>query len=146
MRLLMLHSDYFRYECTNKTPFSEEAREEDLKGFVEKSVLVVLISCEKKDEEDPQKVAEKAVEMILDIMGRVKASNIVLHSFAHLSEDLSSPGIAKVIIDEMARILMSKGSYRIFKTPFGWRDILELRVKSHPISKVFRKIVLEEHA
>lgn len=143
MRLLMLHSDYFRYECVQKTPFSEEVDEGGRRGYVKEPVLVVLISSEKKDEGSPPEVARKAVEAILDIAGRVKASNIVLHSFAHLSDELSSPNVAKVVIDEMEKILASKGGYRVLKTPFGWRDTFELRVKGHPISKVYRKVVPE---
>jgi len=143
VRLLMLHSDYFRYECVQKTPFSEEVDEGGRRGYVKEPVLVVLISSEKKDEGSPPEVARKAVEAILDIAGRVKASNIVLHSFAHLSDELSSPNVAKVVIDEMEKILASKGGYRVLKTPFGWRDTFELRVKGHPISKVYRKVVPE---
>jgi threonyl-tRNA synthetase len=143
VRLLMLHSDYFRYECVQKTPFSEEVDEGGRRGYVKEPVLVVLISSEKKDEGSPPEVARKAVEAILDIAGRVKASNIVLHSFAHLSDELSSPDVAKVVIDEMEKILASKGGYRVLKTPFGWRDTFELRVKGHPISKVYRKVVPE---
>jgi threonyl-tRNA synthetase len=139
----MLHSDYFRYECVQKTPFSEEVDEGGRRGYVKEPVLVVLISSEKKDEGSPPEVARKAVEAILDIAGRVKASNIVLHSFAHLSDELSSPNVAKVVIDEMEKILASKGGYRVLKTPFGWRDTFELRVKGHPISKVYRKVVPE---
>ncbi|MEM2094307.1 MAG: threonyl-tRNA synthetase editing domain-containing protein [Candidatus Bathyarchaeia archaeon] len=139
----MLHSDYFRYECVQKTPISEEAGDETLRELVKEPVLVVLICCEKKDEEAPLKVAEKAVEAILDIAKRVKASTLVLHPFAHLSDELSSPNLARIIINEMKNILNSKEDYKVLKTPFGWREILELRVKSHPISKVYRKVIPE---
>jgi threonyl-tRNA synthetase len=143
MRLLMLHSDYFRYECVQKTPISEEVDEGRRRGHVEGSVLVVFISSEKRDAENPSEVAKKAVGEILDIAGRVKALNIVLHSFAHLSDELSPPDVAKAVIDEMERMLASNGGNRVLKTPFGWRDTFELRVKGHPISKVSRKIAAE---
>jgi len=142
MRLLMLHCDYFRYECVRKTPVSEEVDEGRRRGHVEGSVLVVLICSEKRDAENPSEIAKKASEAILDIVRQVKASDVVLHSFAHLSDELAPPNVAKAVIDEVERMLTSKLGNRVLKTPFGWRDTFELRVKWHPISKVSRKIIL----
>lgn len=142
MRLLMLHSDYFKYEAEEKTRFSEEISKGEKVGNVDEPVLVVFVCSEEVDEKDPFQVAEKAVEAIIDIAKQVKASNIVLHSFAHLSNSLSSPDVAKKVITEMHRILISTG-YHSVKTPFGWRDTFELRVKSHPVSKVSRRVLPE---
>ncbi|MEM2955935.1 MAG: threonyl-tRNA synthetase editing domain-containing protein [Nitrososphaerales archaeon] len=142
MRLLMLHCDYFRYEVVGRTRLSEEVDEEEMIGKVDESVLVVLISSEKVDEKDPTKVAKKSAEEIMDIARQVKEKNIALHSFAHLSDDLSSPQIAKRIIDDVKLHLNSK-NYNVLKTPFGWRDKFELCVKSHPVSKVSRKVMPE---
>jgi len=103
---------------------------------------VVFVCSEDVDETDPFHVAEKAVGAIIDIAKQVKASNIVLHSFAHLSNSLSSPDVAKKAIAEMHGILNSMG-YHVVKTPFGWRDTFELRVKSHPVSKVSRRVLPE---
>jgi len=142
MRLLMLHSDYFMYEAVEKTRFSEEMNKGERAGNVDEPVLVVFVCSEDVDEKDPFQVAGKAVEAIVDIAKQVKASNIVLHSFAHLSNSLSSPDVAKKVITEMHRILVSMG-YHSVKTPFGWRDTFELRVKSHPVSKVSRRVLPE---
>ena len=142
MRLLMLHSDYFRYEAVEKTRFSEEISKGEKFGNVDEPVLVVFVCSEDVDEKDPFQVAGKAVEAIVDIAKQVKASNIVLHSFAHLSNSLSSPDVAKKVIVEMHRVLTSMG-YNSMKTPFGWRDTFELRVKSHPVSKVSRRVLPE---
>ncbi|MEM3437104.1 MAG: threonyl-tRNA synthetase editing domain-containing protein [Nitrososphaerales archaeon] len=141
MRLLMLHCDYFRYKVVDRTRFSEEVNDEEMNGGIDESVLVVLISSEKVDEKDPKIVARMSAEEIMNIARQVKEKNIVLHSFAHLSDDLSSPQIAKRIIDEIKLHLNSK-NYNVLKTPFGWRDKFELCVKSHPISKVSRKVIL----
>lgn len=137
----MLHCDYFRYKVVDRTRFSEEVNDEEMNGGIDESVLVVLISSEKVDEKDPKIVARMSAEEIMNIARQVKEKNIVLHSFAHLSDDLSSPQIAKRIIDEIKLHLNSK-NYNVLKTPFGWRDKFELCVKSHPISKVSRKVIL----
>jgi len=138
----MLHCDYFRYEVVGRTRLSEEVDEKEMSGKVDESVLVVFISSEKVDEKDPEKVAKKSVEEIIDIAKQVKEKNIVLHSFAHLSDDLSSPHIAKRIIEDIKLHLHSK-NYNVLKTPFGWRDKFELCVKSHPVSKVSRRVMPE---
>jgi len=136
----MLHSEYFRYEAVEKTRFSEEAGEDEKSGNLNEPVLVVFVCSESVDEKNPPEVAKKSVEAIIDIAKRVKETNVVLHSFAHLSDSLSSPDVAKKIINEMHRILTSMG-YNSMKTPFGWRDSFELRVKSHPVSKVSRRVL-----
>jgi threonyl-tRNA synthetase len=138
----MLHCDYFSYEAVDRTRLSEEVNEEEMRGKVGESVLVVFISSEKVDEKDPARVLKKSIEEIIDIAKQVKEKNIVLHSFAHLSDDLSSPHMAKRIIDDIKLHLDAK-NYNVLKTPFGWRDKFELCVKSHPLSKVSRRITPE---
>lgn len=138
----MLHADYFKYEAVEKTRVSEEVDENERWGGVNEPVLVVFACSEKIDERDPTLVAKRTVELVIDIAKQVKVRNIVLHSFAHLSDSLSSPDVAKRVINEMDQMLKSSG-YCSSKTPFGWRDSFELRTKSHPVSKVSRKIVPE---
>lgn len=138
----MLHADYFRYEVVEKTLFSEELGKEGASGRVDEPVLVVFISSESVDEKSPPLTASRAVESIVDIAKRIKVENIVLHSFAHLSSNLARPEVARRIIEEMYQKLRSMG-YRVLKTPFGWREVFELRVKGHAISKVSRTILPE---
>lgn len=138
----MLHSDYFKYQVVERTRFSEEVADAEKSGVVDEPVLVVFICSEKADEAGAFQVARKAAEEIINIASQVGTNNLVLHSFAHLSNTLSSPKIAKKIISEMHQNLSSRG-YRSVKTPFGWRNTFELRVKSHPVSKVSRKILPE---
>lgn len=140
MKVLMLHADYFKYENTEKTQLSEEVDETSRLGGVNELVLVVFACSEKIDERDPTRIATGTVESVIEIAKQVKAANIILHSLAHLSDSLSSPEYAKRVINEMDLVLKSSGYYSC-KTPFGWRDVFELRTKSHPISKVSQKII-----
>jgi|YelNatPaOPRAMG01_1025707.scaffolds.fasta_scaffold18356_1 threonyl-tRNA synthetase len=139
MQLLILHCDYFKYEVVEKTSISEDIPVDKRMGKVNESVLVVFVCSERDDEKKPEIIVEKAVNEIEDIVRRVKPRSIVLHSFAHLSSSLANPRFAKEIYDRLYSILYLKG-YQVFKTPFGWRDSFELKVKSHPVSKVSRKI------
>jgi len=142
VKVLMIHADYFKYEAIEKTRISEEVDEDERVGGVNGPVLVVFVCSEKIDERDPPLIARRTVESIIDIAKQVNVRNIVLHSFAHLSDSLSSPDIAKRVINEINQMLKSSGYYSS-KTPFGWRDTFELRAKGHPVSKVSRKIVPE---
>lgn len=139
MRLLILHSDYFRYEAVERTRWYEPVPPERRAGAIEGPVLVVFVCSEEGDEFDPLGVSKKGVEAIMDIAGRVGTRRIILHSFAHLSDCLSSPRIAKEIIQGMFSALTS-GRYECVKTPFGWRCRFEISVKGHPLAKVSRRI------
>jgi hypothetical protein len=141
MQILMLHCDYFRCEAVEKTRISEDISIDRRRCEAGESVLVVFVCSERDDEKSPEVIVEKTVNEIEDIVGRVKPKSIVLHSFAHLSSSLANPGFAKKIYDKLYSILSLKG-YQVFKTPFGWRDSFELKVKSHPVSKVSRKITI----
>ena len=141
MQLLMLHCDYFKYEAVEKTRISEDISIDRRRGEAYESVLVVFVCSERDDEKNPEIIIEKTVNEVEDIVRRVKPKSIIIHSFAHLSSTLANPRFAKEIYDKLYNILSLKG-YQVFKTPFGWRDSFELRVKSHPVSKVSRKITI----
>ena len=50
MRVLLIHSDYIKYQVKNKTPVAEEIEEAQKDGAFDEA-LVVFSSIEKEDEE-----------------------------------------------------------------------------------------------
>ncbi|MGV3722711.1 MAG: threonyl-tRNA synthetase editing domain-containing protein [Actinomycetota bacterium] len=138
MRFLLLHVDYFRSEITEKgrsplvEPFTERATE--ITGG-----LVALVSVEKGDEAAPDGVAEKAAAELLDLAGKVGATRLVLHSFAHLFAELARPADAVAVLQETETRLRSRG-VEVIRTPFGWFNTLEIRAKGHPLSRVARTV------
>ena len=136
MRFLILHVDYCRSEITEKgrSPIVEpfEARATELQDG-----LVVLVSVEKGDETAGEAVAERAAAEIADVAGRVGATRLVLHSFAHLFAELARPSDAVSIMQETAVRLAARG-LEVTRTPFGWFNTLEIRAKGHPLSRVAR--------
>jgi hypothetical protein len=61
--------------------------------------LVVFAASEKTDEPEPDAVAERAVAAVVDVARRLGEKTIVLHSFAHLFVELSTPATAKAILE-----------------------------------------------
>jgi threonyl-tRNA synthetase len=107
MRILLIHSDHLRYQTKSKTRIAEEIGEEKKKGQFE-NALVVFTAIEKEDEKNPAAVIENAVKEIIDVAGKVKAENIVIYPYAHLSSSLGSPDVAKDILANMESELLAR--------------------------------------
>jgi threonyl-tRNA synthetase len=142
MRILLIHSDYINYKTKSKTKIAEDIEDKQKSMRFENS-LVVFTAVEKQDEEEPKSVVENAVKEIKDVFGKVKADNIVIYPYAHLSSSLSSPDIAKKILKELKEVLASEG-LNVERVPFGWYKSFELSCKGHPLSELSRNIVVEK--
>jgi Archaea-specific editing domain of threonyl-tRNA synthetase len=84
--------------------------------------LVVFAASEQADEPEPDAVAERAVAAVVDVAKRLGEQTIVLHSFAHLFVELSSPATAKAILDKMQSALEAQG-YSVQQSAFGWSSL-----------------------
>lgn len=136
MRFLMLHVDSFCCRITEKGRSKVYEELDDPETRVEEA-LIVLSSVEKGDEKAPEVVAERAVAEIEKLARQLKVSVIVLHPFAHLFGELSSPQVAIDLLKEAERRLRERG-FLVRRTPFGWFNTLEVKAKGHPISRVAR--------
>ena len=137
MRLLIWHVDAFAAEPEQRGR-SKVADEAPRPVRIDEG-LAVLAACEKRDEAEPDAVAARASEAIADIARRLGARTVVLHSFAHLFVELSSPSVAREILDAVQRQLEGRG-YAVSQTAFGYFNRLELRAKGHPLSRVAREV------
>ncbi|MBI1987603.1 MAG: hypothetical protein HYS70_04580 [Nitrospinae bacterium] len=136
MRFLMLHVDSFCCRITEKGRSKVYEDFDDPETRVAEA-LIVLSSVEKGDERAPEVVAERAVAEIEKLARQLKVSVIVLHPFAHLFGELSSPQVAIEVLQEAERQLEERG-FTVRRTPFGWFNALEIKAKGHPISRVAR--------
>ena len=142
MRILLLHSDYLRFEAKKKALKSaDEPREK--KGETN-NVLVVFMASEKPDETNPSSIVKQLVFEITQLYHKVGAESIALYPYAHLSSNLSSPSTAKKIIDETKKQL--EGDYSVISAPFGWYKSFELKCKGHPLSELSRTLLPDEEA
>lgn len=141
MRILLIHSDHLKYQTKSKTRIAEEIGEEKKKGQFE-NALVVFTAVEKEDEKNPTAVVDNAVKEIMDVAGKVKAENIVIYPYAHLSSSLGAPDIAKDILANMESALLSR-DLPVSRVPFGWYKAFEVSCKGHPLSELSRSISSE---
>ena len=142
MRILLIHSDYLNYKVKNKTPVAEEILNDKEFGEFGDS-LVVFTSVEKDDENNPEAIVKNLVNEIKKTYGEVKAENIVLYPYAHLSSSLASPKIAVQILKETEQALLDE-NLNVKRVPFGWYKSFEISCKGHPLSELSRTITADE--
>jgi Archaea-specific editing domain of threonyl-tRNA synthetase. len=73
MRLLFIHAEDFSYQVRDKAVENPEPLTPDLERGSAKNVLVVFMSVEEGDSEDPSYISY-VTDQILDVLNRVKAS------------------------------------------------------------------------
>jgi len=139
MRFLSFHVDYFRYKVTKKgrSKVIEEITEDNREAQI-KNALVLFITTEKRDEENPE-FLEKGIAEIEKITAQLKISNIVIVPFAHLFGQLSSLEFALESFKRLESNLKVK-DYLVLRLPFGWFNELEMKAKGHPLSRISRII------
>ncbi|MDR3063178.1 MAG: threonine--tRNA ligase [Methanobrevibacter sp.] len=138
MRVLLIHSDYLKYQTKNKTKIAEEIDEKKKEGFFEES-LVVFSAVEKEDENKEKQVVKNLVKEIIAVQEDIKAKNLIIYPYAHLSSSLSSPKVAIKILKDLESKLSEEG-FDVFRVPFGWYKSFEVSCKGHPLSELSRTI------
>ncbi len=134
MRIITLHCDYIKFKPLKKALKSAD----ELKDFELKEVkdpLVVLTSVEEGDNDQTIKELVKNVKKTAD---EVKAKNIVLYPYAHLSSHLATPDTAKEYLVE-AEAVLKKESFNVIRAPFGYYKEFELKCKGHPLSELSKE-------
>ena len=142
MRILLIHSDYLNYNVKNKTPVAEEIEEAKKAGSFDDS-LVVFTAVEKDDENNPEGIVKNLVSEVKKANDQVKAENIVLYPYAHLSSSLSSPKVAVQILKDAEAALKAE-DFQVQRVPFGWYKAFEISCKGHPLSELSRSITADE--
>jgi threonyl-tRNA synthetase len=137
MRMLIWHMDTFAAEPEQRGR-SKIADAEPRAVHVEEA-LIVFAACEKADEDVPEAVTARAAEAILQVACQTGVRTIVLHSFSHLFVELSTPMVARTILDNLEARLAGEG-YTLHQTAFGWFNRLEMKAKGHPLSRVARQV------
>lgn len=140
----MFHVDRFSSTITERGRSKVvEDYEPNAKTTEVGEALLVFTSVEKEDETSPDKISEKAVNEITKLANQLKVKVVVLHPFAHLFAEMSSPEVALEILKHVEEGLRQR-SFNVIRTPFGWFNTLEIKAKGHPLSRVARIISLEE--
>jgi threonyl-tRNA synthetase len=143
MQLLLIHSDYIEYEVKKSTPVAEEIEDSFKTGRLEEA-LTAFIAVEKIDESSIDEVVSKAVTEIKNVAAQVKAENIMVYPYAHLSSNLSSPKVAVLALKSIEAVLTEE--FNVKRAPFGWYKSFKVSCKGHPLSELSRSIIPEGKA
>ncbi len=116
MKLLMIYCDRFSYNPNSKTLADFPKITE--KGSFEK-VLVAFIQAEAEDEADMKSTETKMVKNLKWAAKKNDTRDVVLHSFAHLSDSKADPFFTKALFDKVES-RMKNADYQCSQTPFGY--------------------------
>lgn len=130
MKMLMFHVNHFWY-IPDESKSSPSAREK----FQES--LLVWIQSEKHDQDDRMGVLRKMVKNIRWRCGKTNIRQVILHSFAHLSDNKADPLFADELIEEASRRLIER-DFDVHIVPFGKFNEFEMHVKGPSLAKVFK--------
>ena len=143
MRVLLIHADHFEYETKEKAIKNPEDIPIDKKKGSMDEVLVAFCTVEKIDEKNPEDVSHKASDSIDEVAKQVKAKNIMIYPYAHLSPELGSRDKAIPLLKDIENDLRSRG-YDVARSPFGWYKSFEIKCKGHPLSELSRSLAPTE--
>ncbi len=141
MKILLIHSDYLRYEVKKDTPVAEEIEEEMKRGEMEEC-LSVFTAVEERDQSKVKEVVEKGFEEIKSTAEELDIKRIMIYPYAHLSSELSDPDTAVEVLNGLEDQLSRE--YEVHRSPFGWYKSFELSCKGHPLSELSKEIVVEK--
>lgn len=141
MKILSLHCDYIKFKPVQKAlKQPEELTDEQKKPKEVKEALVIFTAVEQGDTPE---IVSVLIENIKDIARQVKATNIVLYPYAHLSSQLAAPAVAEGILKEAEKKLKEdKEKFSVTRAPFGYYKEFELKCKGHPLAELSRSITI----
>jgi hypothetical protein len=138
MKLLVFLTESFEYQaCEPGSPLAAQPAE-PASDRVE-DAIVAFIQCEPRDEERGEAVLKQAVKYFRWFAGKRGVSRLVLHSFAHLAEERSSPEFARDLLVALGERLEGKG-FEVRHTPFGWSLQWTMAVEGHGYAKTFKSL------
>ena len=135
MKLLMFYVNEWWYKTATKS--LPDVPDDNKEEAIEKAV-VIFFHVEAEDEGKRESVIQKFVKNSKWIAGKFNTKKVVLHSFNHLSSSKSSPGFAKVLLDDVIERLQRTG-YEIMLTPFGYFNEFKMHVAGDSLAKVFKE-------
>lgn len=136
MKLLLLYApDYWLRPYEKNLPEAPDAAGE----IQTQNAVVALIHAEAKDQTESGSVVTKAVKNIKWLARKFEVTQVVLHSFAHLSSSKAEPLAAEQLLQQMAERLRRVG-FTVSTTPFGYFNEFRVHVAGPSLAKVYVEI------
>jgi len=130
----MIYCSEFGYTPRVKTL---EGVEELSETKVFNNALVAFIQSEEKDEEDMAGTEKKLVKNLKWAATKNETKNVVLHSFAHLSESKANPEFTKELFDK-TEARMKNADYNCDQTAFGYFMDLNVQAPGYSQARIFK--------
>lgn len=134
MKVLYIHARKFSYSTVS--PAVDQP--EDVSGKSSLSLNDVLVVFTTVEADDDEVVVDKAVEDVVDVRDKVKALNILIYPYAHLSSELAGPVKAFELLVSFEEKLRSRLKEGVYRAPFGWYKEFTLECYGHPLSELSR--------
>jgi len=134
MKILMIYCDRFGYKPAIK---NLEGVEEFTEGKTYEKVQTAFIQVEEHDTENPKSSEKKLLNFVKWVCRKNNCNDVVLHSFAHLSESKADPDFTKSLFDKVKSRLENVG-YKTAQTPFGYFLDLEVVAPGFSLARVFK--------
>lgn len=134
MKILMIFCDKFGYQPAIK---NLDGVEEFTEGKTFNKVQTAFIQVEEHDEENPKSSEKKLLNFVKWVARKNECTDVILHSFAHLSDSKATPEFTKQLFDNVENRLNSAG-YKTEQTPFGYFLDLEVVAPGFSMARVFK--------
>ncbi len=137
MKVLVLYVNNFSYEPKVKN--LEDAPPPSIGKTINDAILA-FIHIENQDEEyDLLSREKKLVNHIKWTCRKNETNNVILHSFAHLSESKASSNFTKNILDA-AQTRLENANYVVSQTPFGYFLDLKIDAPGHSLARIWASL------
>lgn len=107
-----------------------------------REALVVFYTVEEGDGAGIDTLVQKAVDSISGVQAQVKAERLVIYPYAHLSNHLAKPDVAREAGEKLFKAVERIG-IPVLAAPFGYYKAFSLKAKGHPLAELSRTLTLE---
>jgi len=137
MKVLVMYVDEFGYQPQIK---NLESAQEITEGATFTDAILAFIQVEESDEEKDVKSREKKLVNHLKWTARKNNCNqVILHSFAHLSESKASVEFTKELFD-LAEKRLQNADFTTAQTPFGYFLDLNIKAPGYSLARIWASL------
>jgi len=138
VKLLVFLTESFEFEASEPgSPLAEQPPAPSEGRFGE--AIVAFVQCEPRDETRGEAVLKQAVKYFRWFARKRGLTRLVIHSFAHLADERSSPEYARDLLATLGDRLEEHG-FEVHHTPFGWSLRWSMSVSGHGYAKTFKSL------
>ena len=130
----MIYCNRFAYKPAVK---NLDGVAEHTKGMEFENIQTAFVQVEEHDEENAKSIEKKMLNFIKWVARKNESNDILLHSFAHLSESKASPEFTKQLFDNVESRLKNV-DYIVSQTPFGYFLDLDIQAPGYSLARVFK--------